>query len=230
MDKNTLGHYGWVVITVIIISIMIALASPFAGALKGNFVGTVNDFGGRMDAALEGIGSDGGEGEKEEGPQMNEYGFYFDQPYQTEVQGTSMEFIFRENGSVIRYDGTTAYLPEGSCVYGTNSIESNILGLLDVSDDGTTISPGEGILLVLNKDTQYSRIQKGKVYKSSNGEELVFDDNSATYSTSTKSETADVEYVRDYIIFTGYNGTQFGGKILSNGTEMIMRDIIFTLQ
>ena len=55
MDKNTLGNYGWVVITVIIISIMIALASPFAGAIKGNFVGAVNDFGGRMDAALEGM-------------------------------------------------------------------------------------------------------------------------------------------------------------------------------
>ena len=55
MDKNTLGNYGWVVITVIIISIMIALASPFAVALKGNVVGVTNDFTGRLEAALDDI-------------------------------------------------------------------------------------------------------------------------------------------------------------------------------
>ena len=67
MDKNTLGNYGWVVITVIIISIMIALASPFAVALKGNVVGVTNDFTGRLDAALEGIGGSDGEDSGSEG-------------------------------------------------------------------------------------------------------------------------------------------------------------------
>ena len=73
MDKNTLGNYGWVVITVIIISIMIALASPFAVALKGNVVGVTNDFTGRLDAALSGI--DSGSNENEEDSENK--GFYF---------------------------------------------------------------------------------------------------------------------------------------------------------
>ena len=53
MDKNTLGHYGWVVITVIIISIMIALASPFAGMVKENYIGTINDFDDKLSNALD---------------------------------------------------------------------------------------------------------------------------------------------------------------------------------
>ena len=67
MDKNTLGNYGWVVITVIIISIMIALASPFAVALKGNVVGVTNDFTGRLDDALDGISSGADSSDEEEG-------------------------------------------------------------------------------------------------------------------------------------------------------------------
>ena len=48
MDKETLSNYGWIVICVLILAVMIALATPFghfiAGAIKSTTAGffTVN--------------------------------------------------------------------------------------------------------------------------------------------------------------------------------------------
>lgn len=42
MDKETLAGYGWLVVTILVLSIMIGLATPFATAIKGNFIGVVN--------------------------------------------------------------------------------------------------------------------------------------------------------------------------------------------
>ena len=67
MDKKTLGNYGWVVVVVIILSMMIALASPFALAIKNAFVGTVNNFGGHLNEALDVIeNGDSGNGDTNE--------------------------------------------------------------------------------------------------------------------------------------------------------------------
>ena len=43
MDKNTLSNYGWIVICILVLSVMIALATPFgnfiAGAIKSTTAG-----------------------------------------------------------------------------------------------------------------------------------------------------------------------------------------------
>ena len=43
MDKETLSNYGWIVILVLILAVMIALATPFgnfiAGAIKSTTAG-----------------------------------------------------------------------------------------------------------------------------------------------------------------------------------------------
>ena len=38
MDKNTLSNYGWIVIAVLVLVIMIALATPFGEYIKNAFV------------------------------------------------------------------------------------------------------------------------------------------------------------------------------------------------
>lgn len=53
---------------------MIALASPFAMALKGNVVGVTNNFGSRIDAALNGIDNDSSKNEYEFIPGLYETG------------------------------------------------------------------------------------------------------------------------------------------------------------
>ena len=46
MDKETLSNYGWIVILVLILAVMLALASPFgsfiAGAIKSTTAGLFN--------------------------------------------------------------------------------------------------------------------------------------------------------------------------------------------
>ena len=42
MDKETLSNYGWIVICVLVLAVMIALATPFGNYIKGAFNSTVN--------------------------------------------------------------------------------------------------------------------------------------------------------------------------------------------
>ena len=42
MDKNTLSNYGWIVIAVLVLSVMIALATPFGNYVKAGAENTLN--------------------------------------------------------------------------------------------------------------------------------------------------------------------------------------------
>ena len=42
MDKETLSHYGWIVILVLILSVMLALATPFGNYVKDATVNTLD--------------------------------------------------------------------------------------------------------------------------------------------------------------------------------------------
>ena len=42
MDKETLSNYGWIVICVIVLAVMIALATPFAATIKDAVIEAVN--------------------------------------------------------------------------------------------------------------------------------------------------------------------------------------------
>lgn len=53
MDKNTYGHYGWLVIVVIIICILISGMPGLMAIFKVNIESTVTDFGDTMDNAWE---------------------------------------------------------------------------------------------------------------------------------------------------------------------------------
>ncbi len=57
MDKETLSNYGWVVICVIVLSVMIALATPFADAIKDAVVKTTSNLINKADAALDAVSS-----------------------------------------------------------------------------------------------------------------------------------------------------------------------------
>ena len=53
MDKNVLGHYGWIVCTIVVLAIMIALASPLALAIKDGVVGSFNVMENEIDNAFD---------------------------------------------------------------------------------------------------------------------------------------------------------------------------------
>ena len=48
MDKETLSNYGWVVICVIVLAIMIALATPFGSFIRAGVAQVVNSFNGKL--------------------------------------------------------------------------------------------------------------------------------------------------------------------------------------
>ena len=72
MDKNTLANYGWIVCVVLVLSMMIALATPFATAVKNSVVGTTNGLSNNLNDALAGSWGDsaGDDAENDGGEQL----------------------------------------------------------------------------------------------------------------------------------------------------------------
>ena len=56
MDKETLSNYGWIVIAVMVLVVMIALATPFGNFVKGAVVSTVEGIFGVNQNALNAVG------------------------------------------------------------------------------------------------------------------------------------------------------------------------------
>lgn len=57
MDKETLSNYGWVVICIIVLVIMIALATPFGNYIKGAVKAATESFGGIAADSLNEVAS-----------------------------------------------------------------------------------------------------------------------------------------------------------------------------
>ena len=52
MDKETFSSYGWIVITVIVIAIMISFATPFGQFIVDAVKGVLEGFQGNVDGAI----------------------------------------------------------------------------------------------------------------------------------------------------------------------------------
>ena len=110
MDKETLSHYGWIVIVSLVLAIMIALATPF-GVFVGKAVSnTVRGFAGTAQTKFDGSDFD-----------ADQFELDYNKDKQ-ECEGTKGGAINREAGSVIP-DGAT-YTPNGGTALignGTNT-------------------------------------------------------------------------------------------------------------
>ena len=78
MDKETLSNYGWIVVLVLILAVLLALATPFGNFIAGAFKATYAGFGMVGDNALGIVipGSGGSGGNEQQTP-----GIKFYQPY-----------------------------------------------------------------------------------------------------------------------------------------------------
>ena len=105
MDKETLSNYGWIVICVLVLAVMIALAGPFgnfvADAVKSTTQGLFDVNQNALEAA--GIVIVDNDFTDDEGgvivPEVNANGFYYDQPYKGEFNSDDAVVFFRENGT-----------------------------------------------------------------------------------------------------------------------------------
>ena len=67
MDKNTLSNYGWIVIAVLVLSVMIALATPFGGYIKSGVENTTQGLFDTSEKAMNVVGMSAGDGSFENG-------------------------------------------------------------------------------------------------------------------------------------------------------------------
>ena len=127
MDKETLSHYGWIVIVSLVLAIMIALATPF-GVFVGKAVSnTVRGFAGTAQTKFDGSDFDADQFELDYNKDKQEW------------EGTKSSATNREAGSVIP-DGAT-YTPNGGTAItgnGTNKFP-------DVPANGDTYEEGDYI-------------------------------------------------------------------------------------
>ena len=128
MDKQSFSRYGGIVIVVIILSMMIAFATPFGSFVVNgvkNVLGNFNSTGGNaMDNNYEDItdfpypgtgsggnngggaggGSEGsGSGNDDEEHEINEYGFYYDAPYTAGMGVEGFSIVLKEGGTAELY-------------------------------------------------------------------------------------------------------------------------------
>ena len=108
MDKETLSNYGWVVIAVLILAVMIALATPFGKFISSAVQSTVQGLFDVNDEALSAadILIEDKEIEKFMPKTMSEYGFYYDTEYiwvyseDNSIIFSNISFIFKPNGDI----------------------------------------------------------------------------------------------------------------------------------
>ena len=74
MDKNTLSNYGWIVIAVLVLAVMIALATPFGKYIESGVRSTTAGLFETSEKALNVVGMSAGEGNFEDGYQTPDGG------------------------------------------------------------------------------------------------------------------------------------------------------------
>ena len=137
MDKETLSHYGWIVILVLILSVLLALATPFGNFVADGFKAAYVGFFQTGENAL-GIIIPGAE------PHQPNTLYYY-QPYAFDFGGgQTAEIVFHKDGTYDiyyndnGYEWGEIYTGEDSAIYENGTVEF-IGGLCDISEDGTQL-------------------------------------------------------------------------------------------
>lgn len=156
MDKETLSNYGWIVICVLVLAVMIALATPFGNFIADAVKSTTQGLFDTNQNALNAVGiaiddktfaETGNDNDNTENgtPVLNEYGFYYNQPYTANVValGGTTALLFSEDGTldVIGIPSCDVNQCTYTCSGNQMTIVSPVLGTLaaTISDDGTEI-------------------------------------------------------------------------------------------
>lgn len=126
MDKETLSNYGWIVICVMVLAVMLAFASPFGQFVADAVKSTTQGLFDTNQNALDSAGIEIMQQEFEEmlnGPSATDSPVKFGQPYQMTMEENGMsltvEYVFYPDGSATMWmaDAMGGYLPAGSVTY-----------------------------------------------------------------------------------------------------------------
>lgn len=244
MDKETLSNYGWIVVLVLILAVLLALATPFGNFIAGAFKATYAGFGMVGDNAL-GIVIPGSGGGEENGAQTPGLKFY--QPYRytmTENGDESiMEYVFHENGAVDTYmfycgaDGTVEKygesIPEGTCTYDDEYVYVEGEPAFKIGPNGSYVEmDGEGTFTLVPTPIKY--LQYGATYVNDwiveeDYPHMIFaEDGSAKYYGDGGAEqnfpAGTFVYKERYIEFSGENCA-----VYPDGTKIALGDILLEI-
>ena len=160
MDKETLSHYGWIVVVVIIIAILLGCSASFAAAIKNNFIGITNRFTNEAVEAFDAI--EDNTTPENDTPPINEFGFYYNVPYAWgDLDDPSGYSIFTDKGVEEFYaesDEGFFYYGEFQYTYSNNTIDEPSTGYTyTISNNGQTLTAQDGVVLTLT-DERYAGI------------------------------------------------------------------------
>ncbi len=167
----------------------------------------------------------------------NEYGFYFNQPYQAMIEGALYEYIFYANGDASVWmsmdeEDAGAYAPIGTCTYEDRKIiiEDTPATL---SEDGKTLSINNELTMNLNPIT-LSSIQYGIAYDNLNaGISIIFreDGSLEMYEDGTLSTTypAGSISMKEYTFDFTFDSETLTCPIYPDGTKVIIGEILLSI-
>ena len=104
MDKQTLSSYGWIVVLVLVLSVMIAMATPFGEFIASGFKATYAGFGNVGSNVLDIMSQLPGSGGGGNGTEPEPTGIRFYQPYKGKHMNTAYELVFHEDGALDVYN------------------------------------------------------------------------------------------------------------------------------
>ena len=131
MDKNSLAQYGWLVVCILVLAIMITLATPFGSVIRNAVTDVVADFDDKGTAALDGItfdadfsgggtpsGPSGEEGGEDEGEDGGESGYLVSLALATNTSKlASVTLVSEAAGASLFSEGEASLMSEGASSY-----------------------------------------------------------------------------------------------------------------
>lgn len=140
MDKETLSNYGWIVITVLVLAVMIALATPFASYIKTAVENTTDSFittanGENNDRIFNAVGLSRETTENSENENNNTNGEQGEDTTTPSIEFSNGATYI--NNSTITQTGNNTY----RVLINTNSIELKSVGI-KITTDNSEITNG----------------------------------------------------------------------------------------
>jgi hypothetical protein len=166
MDKETLSNYGWIVICVLVMVVMIALATPFGSFVSEAVKSTTQGFFDVNQNALNSTGLINIDDQCFDGVETN-HGLYYGEAYTGTMDGAMVKAIFNEDTSAQLYinGNLETDIPAGLITYTKETVDMTTIGygIGSISADGKTINI-DGLILTLTKSVNIEEVA-GKRYK-----------------------------------------------------------------
>lgn len=242
MDKETLSNYGWIVICVMVLAVMLAFASPFGNFVANAIKSTTQGLFDTNQNALDSAGIEIMQQEFEEmlnGPSATDSPVKFGQPYQMTMDGMLMEYVFYADGSATMWmDAMGGYLPAGSVTYTETEVILEGDPPIKISADGTYLYDPEDETLKMTvksvskgspkTNTQYIADPNGLIGITGVDIQIGTDGSITIYQNGVAGESipaSAIQWFENYYTIDG----EIAGAIYPDGSKITIEGIVYAI-